>query len=596
MNEQGIRDLIDDVKDGRLSRRGFVGRMVALGLSAPFAGTMLAASGVAAQSYDRATYAPTKAGGGGTLKLLWWQAPTLLNPHFATGTKDQEGSRIFYEPLAAWDNDGNLVPILASELPSVENGLLARDGLSVVWKLKPGVTWHDGKPFTADDVVFTAQYAADPATAAVTLGSYKDLKVEKVDDLTVKITFDKPTPFWADAFVATVGMILPKHLFADYIGGKSRDAPANLAPVGTGPYRFVEFRPGDMIRGDRNPRYHLPNRPFFDAIEMKGGGDAVSAARAVLQTGEYDCAWNLQVEDEVLKRLEASGKGRVDLAYGGNTEFLLLNAADPNVEVDGERASLKTKHFAFSDPAVRDAMKLLVDRASVQQFIYGRTGRATANFLNGPERFVSKATSFAFDPAKAEALLEAAGWKKGSDGVRAKDGKRLNFVYQTSINAPRQKTQAIVKQAAQKAGIDIEIKSIPATVFFSSDVANPDTYPKFYADMEMYTWNMTQPDPAVYMLQWAGWEVAQKENKWQGRNIARWQNGDYDKLYRASQVELDPVKRAAMYVAMNELVVKDNVVPLLHRAQVNGFATKLKAPQSGWDNTLWLLADWYKDA
>jgi peptide/nickel transport system substrate-binding protein len=596
MKEQDLRDLIGEVADGRMSRRGFVQRMVALGLTAPMAGMMLAQSGVVAAADIRTEYKPTKAGGGGPLKLIWWQAPTLINPHFAIGTKDQDGSRIFYEPLAAWDNDGNLLPVLAAEIPSKENGGVAADGMSVIWKLKQGVKWHDGMPFTADDVVFNWQYAADPATAATTTGAYKDIKVEKIDDFTVKILFSRPTPFWAEAYTAANGMMIPKHLFEKYVGDKSRDAPANLAPVGTGPYKFIEFRPGDMLRGERNPNYHQPNRPFFDSIELKGGGDAVSAARAVLQTGEYDYAWNMQVEDEVLKRLEAGSKGRIDIVYGGNLEFILLNATDPNAEVDGERSSMKTKHPAFSDPAVRKAMNLLVDRASTQQHIYGRTGRATANTLNGPEKFVSRNTKYEFDGARAEKILDEAGWKKGSDGIRAKDGKRLKFVYQTSINAPRQKTQAIVKQACQKAGIEIELKSVSASVFFSSDVANPDTYPHFYADMEMYTNNMTQPDPATWMLQYASWEVATKENKWQGRNIVRWQNAEFDKLYNEAQTELDAVKRAALFIRMNDLVVADNVIPLLHRAKVAAVNGKLKAPQSGWDNDLWSLAEWYREA
>lgn len=596
MNEHDLRDMIVDVKDGRMSRRGFVRRMVALGLTAPMAGMMLSASGVPASADIRADYKPTKAGGGGPLKLLWWQAPTLLNPHFAIGTKDQDGSRIFYEPLASWDNDGNLYAVLAAEVPTRENGGVAADGMSVTWKLKRGVKWHDGQPFTADDVVFNWQYAADPATASVKIGAYKDIKVEKIDDFTVKVLFPKPTPFWQEPFTATDGMIIPKHLFKDYVGDKSRDAPTNLSPVGTGPYKFVEFRPGDLVRGERFTEYHVKTQPFFDTLEMKGGGDAVSAARAVLQTGEYDYAWNMQVEDEVLKRLEQGGKGRIEIVYGGNLEFILLNATDPNVEVDGERASMKTKHPAFSDKAVRDAVRLLVDKNSVQQFIYGRTGRATANTLNGPEKFVSKTAKFEFDVAKAEKLLEDAGWKKGPDGIRAKDGRKLRFVFQTSINAPRQKTQAIIKQAAQKAGIEIELKSVTAAVFFSSDVANPDTYPHFYADMEMYTNNMTAPDPTAWMLQYASWEVATKENKWQGRNIVRWQSKEFDDLYRAAQTELDIVKRAALNIAMNDLVVADNVIPVLHRAKVAAVNAKLKAPQSGWDNDTWSLAEWYREA
>src|SRR3984893_12410185 len=200
MDERELRQLIGDVKKGRLSRRGFVQRMMAVGLAAPMATQLLVYSGVA-MAQSQPVYKPTKRGGGGVLKMLWWQGPTLLNPHFAVGTKDQDGSRLFYEPLASWDPDGNLHPILAAEIPSIQNGGLSADAKSVTWKLKPGVKWHDGKPFTADDVVFNWQYAIDPSTAATTVGIYRDLTVEKVDDLTVRILFNKPTPFWADAFV-----------------------------------------------------------------------------------------------------------------------------------------------------------------------------------------------------------------------------------------------------------------------------------------------------------------------------------------------------------------------------------------------------------
>jgi peptide/nickel transport system substrate-binding protein len=596
MDEQALRGLIAKVKVGKLSRRAFVHKMLALGLTAPMASQMLDFCGVA-QAQAKFEYKPTKRGGGGALKVLWWQGATLLNPHFAVGTKDQEGSRIFYEPLAGWDEDGNLVAALAAEIPTRENGGLAADGMSVTWKLKQGVKWHDGKPFTADDVVFNWQYASDPGTAAVTIGSYKDVKVEKVDDFTVRVIFAKPTPFWADAFVGTRGMLIPKHLFADYIGGKSRDAPANLKPVGTGPYKFVDFKPGDIVKGEIFADYHVANRPHFDSIEMKGGGDAVSAARAVIQTGEYDYAWNMQVEDEILQRLEKGGKGVAVITPGGNIEHIQLNSTDPWTDVDGERSSLKTKHPLLSDPAVRQALAMLVDRKSVEDHIYGRTGNATGNFLNNPERVRSKNTKWEFNIEKASQLLEDAGWKKGPDGIRAKDGKKLKFVYQTSINTPRQKNQAIVKQAAQKAGIDMELKSVTASVFFSSDVANPDTYAKFYCDIQMYTTTMTQPDPEVFMNQFTSWEVATKENKWQGRNITRWRSEEYDKTFRAAEGELDPVKRAALFVRMNDLACGDQaVIPVVYRPRVAAISSKLKASLSGWDNDLWNLGDWYREA
>jgi peptide/nickel transport system substrate-binding protein len=297
--------------------------------------------------------------------------------------------------------------------------------MSVIWKLKQGVKWHDGKPFTADDVVFTWAYAADLATAAYSTGSYKDITVEKIDDHTVKVLFKAPTPFWADPFVGSVGQILPKHHFGDYAGAKSREAPGNLKPVGTGPYKFVEFKPGDLIRAERNPDYHVKNQPHFDTLEVKGGGDAVSAARTVLQTAEYDYAWNLLVEEEVLKRMEASGKGRVDITPSGNVEFIILNTTDPWTEVDGERSSVKTKHPTLSDPVVRQAFNLLIDREAIQKFIYGRGGIATASFVNQPQQFKSGKLTYAFDVDKANKILDEAGWKRGADGIREKDGKKL---------------------------------------------------------------------------------------------------------------------------------------------------------------------------
>jgi peptide/nickel transport system substrate-binding protein len=598
MDERELRELIAAVKARRLSRRAFMRKMVGLGLAVPFANQLLVHAGLA-QAPAKSKYTPTRAGGGGALKILFWQAPTLLNPHFAVGTKDQEGSRIFYEPLAAWDSGGNLVPVLAAEIPDIENGGVAPDGMSVTWKLKKDVRWHDGRPFTADDVVFNWEYAADPATAATTIGTYQNVTVESADPLTVTVRFAKPTPFWASAFVGQLGMIIPKHLFEPYKGANSREARENLKPVGTGPYRFVDFKPGDLVKGERNPSYHLPDRPYFDTIEMKGGGDAVSAARAVIQTGEYDYAWNLQVEDEILLRLENSGsaRGRVEIVPGGNVEHIELNSTDPWTEVDGERSSIKTKHPLFSDPAVRRAMKLLVDRASVEKYIYGRTGIATGNFINNPQRFVSKDTRWEFNIDKANQVLDEAGWHRAADGVRAKDGKKLKLVFQTSINAPRQKTQAIVKQACQKAGIELELKSVTAAVYFSSDVANPDTYAKFYVDMQMFTTTMGEPDPGFFMRQFLSSEIASKDNKWQGRNITRWHNNDYDKAFRAAEGELDPVKRAVLFIAMNDMVVNDPaVIPVVYRPGVSAISRQLSATLSGWDNVLWDLRNWYREA
>ncbi len=596
MQERELRQLIEEVREGQLPRRSFIQRMVGLGLTAPMASMMLMHEGIA-QTQASIPYKPTKRGGGGPLKIIYWQAAVHLNPHYAGGTKDQDASRIFYEPLAGWDSDGNLVPQLAAEIPSRQNGGVGADGKTVTWKLKRGVTWHDGKPFTADDVVFTAAYAADPAAAMVTVATYKDIKVEKVDSHTVKVTYPKPTPFWAEALVGATGNILPKHVFEPFMGAKSRENPANTKPVGTGPYKIVDFKPGDTLRAEAYAGYYVPNQPHFDTLEIKGGGDATSAARAVLQTAEYDLAWNLAVEDDILKRLEAAGKGKMAFFAGSDIEFVSLNVTDPWNEVDGERASAKSKHPAFTDKAVRTAMSHLIDRNGIQEVIYGRGAIATANFLNNPPRFRSPNTKYEFSIDKANQVLEAAGWKRGADGIRAKGNVKLKFVFQTSVSGPRQKCQAIIKDACTKAGIDLELKSIVASVFFGSDAANPDTYQKFWSDMQMFTTTMTQPDPQIFMEQHTTEQLSQKANKWSSRNLVRWSNAEFDATFKAAQVEFDAVKRAAMFIKMNDLVVNDgHIIPLFARPRPYGIINKLVPTLSAWDSATWALGYWYREA
>src|SRR4029453_6046992 len=177
--------------------------------------------------------------------------------------------------------------------------------------------------------------------------------------------------------------------------------------------------------------------------------------------------------------------------------------------------------------------------------------------------------------------------KPGAHGIRAREGKRLKLLFQTSTNAPRQKTQAIVKQACAKAGIDIEIKSVVASVFFSSDAANPDTYPHFYADLQMYT-TTTGVDPQWGMRVFMSQEVAGKDNKWAGRNITRWRNEEYDRLWKAAEVEMDPVKRAAQFIRMNDMVIQNWVViPVLWRNQVTVAGSRMRGLDlSGWDSNV----------
>ena len=594
MNEHDLRALLADVRAGRLSRRAFVRTMVGVGLTVPLAGQML--PGVtAARAQTRAPFTPAKRGGGGQLKVLSWDAPVLLNPQIAVGLKDWNVCNIFYESLVAFDPSGNLVPVLAQEVPSLKNGGVAKDGMAVTFKLKRGVQWHDGKPFTAGDVIFNWEFAADPATGSPWFGVYKNVKqFEALDSHTVKCVFTQPTPYWL-----TTGMLIPRHIFEPYKGAKSREAPNNLNPVGTGAYRFVDFKPGDLLKAELFPGYHVPNRPFFDTIEVKGGGDAVSAARAVLQTGEYDYATGIgTIDDDVLQRLEQGGKGKVAIAFGGRITHVQLNQSDPWTEVDGERASVKSVHPFLTDPAVKGALALLVDRAGIQEQILGRLGQVAPNFINYPERFRSKNIRWEYNIDKANQLLDAGGWKRGADGVRAKDGKRLKMVFQTVTNAQAQKIQAVIKQAAAKAGIEMELKSVVASSFYSSDPANPDTYTHFYADLQLMTYLMGPPDPERLMRVFTSADVATKENNWNRFNVWRFRNEEYDRLYRQAETEVDPVKRAAIFIRMNDLVVQSGIlIPIALTAKASAMSNRLRGvDHNPYEVDFWSLPYWYREA
>jgi peptide/nickel transport system substrate-binding protein len=603
IEDTDLRQWVRRVAEGKASRRHFLRTMLGLGLSGPFVAHLLATYAPAATPSGRtaaAAVTPTKRGGGGRLRLLWWQAPTILNAHLAAGQKDSDASRLVCEPLAAFNPDGEFVPILAEEIPSFENGDLARDGTSVTWHLKGDVIWHDGKPFTADDVIFTWEYAADPATAAVTTTSYQNiLRIDRLTDHTVKVVFKEPTPIWYEPFFGVRGYILPKHLFAEYRGQNSRNAPYNLKPVGTGPYQIVEFKPGDVVLYGINSHYHVPNRPFFDTVELKGGGDATSAARAVIQTGEYDYAWNMQVEKEVIERIERQGgRGKVFIFPGASVEHLQINRTDPWTEVDGERSSLKVPHPFLTDLRVRQAYNVAVDRRTIAAQLYGLAGQPTSNFLNSPKRFQSPNTRWEFNAEKAAQLLDQAGWRRGNDGFRVKDGRRMKLVYQTSTNPVRQKTQAIVKKTFEQIGVEVELKAVNAGVYFSSDAGNPDTYSHFYTDIQMYNTGPGSPDPQAYLRQFVTWEISQKANNWAGRNIVRWSNAEFDRLWKQAEAELDPAQRAALFIQMNDLLIDDVVViPIVWRNGVSAVSHKLHGMElTSWDSNLWNLAYWYREA
>ncbi len=560
--------------------------------------SLLATAAAAALSVSPAL---AERGSDGEVKILYWQAPSILNPYLSSGVKDTEASAIVIEPLASYDEKGDMVPRLAVDVPTLENGGIAKDLKSVTWKLKPDIVWSDGTPFTAEDVAFTAEYCMAPSSGCSKLAAFTDIdKVEVIDPHTAKISFKSPKPFPYGAFVGGETPVLQKAQFKDCMGAKAASCTAqNFGPVGTGPFKVTEFRANDSIRFVANDKYRDPAKPAFAGIYMKGGGDPASAARAVLETGEFDYAWNVQVEPEILVRMEQTGKGKVIAAFGNLLERMHLNFTNSRPDAGDKRSVYdggNNPHPVLKDPAMRRALSLAIDRQLLVDAGYGKAGRVTCNVVPAPEVYISTANDWCKTPdiEKANKILDDAGWKKGADGVRVKDGVRASLLYQTSTNSVRQATQALVKQMWSQIGVETELRNISGSVFFGADPSSPDTSQKFFADVEMFAWNYVGTDPETNLAGTTCKDIPGPNNNWSGTNFSRYCNKDYDKLAAELAVTGEPAARAALIKKMNDMLVEEGVMlPLIHRGRISAMSNTLAGHRhNAWDVELWNIADW----
>ena len=265
------------------------------------------------------------------LTILYWQAPSLPGAYLSGDFKDRDAGAVTLEPLAKYDPDGNIAPALAAEIPTLDNGGLSADLMSITWKLKEGLKWSDGSDMTAQDVVFSWSYCVDEDTGCTSKSSFDGVaSVRAIDGWTVEITFDVPTPYPYQAFVGAGTPVISRTQFAGCAGAAATGCEAqNTAPLGTGPYRITGFKTNEEAVYERNPFYR-GETPYFDRVVIKGGGEAISAARAVLERGEADYAWNLQVEPETLAGMEAAGRGTVAVAFASLVERIVVNQTNPD--------------------------------------------------------------------------------------------------------------------------------------------------------------------------------------------------------------------------------------------------------------------------
>jgi peptide/nickel transport system substrate-binding protein len=538
-------------------------------------------------------------GSSGHLNIIYWQAPSTLNPYLSGGTKEVESSSLILESLARFDQDGNMVPWLAASIPTVDNGGLAADLTSITWTIADGITWSDGSALTAADFVFTWQYCTHPEGGCAQASNYDGVTaVEALDDKTVRISFDAPTPFPYTAFVGSESPVIQAAQFAECLGARAPECTdANFGPIGTGPFVVNEFRPNDVIEMSANPNFRFPDRPYFATVTFKGGGDATSAARSVCETGEFDYAWNLQMDPTILAAMEAQGKCKVVTSFGTSVERLHLNQTNPDPALGDVRSTVEAgPHPFLTDPIVGQALSMAIDRALIVEIGYGAGGQPTCNVLPAPELYASTANDSCLvqDIAGANALLDGAGiLDTDGDGVREYNGIPMRVLYQTSTNAVRQDTQALIKQWWAEIGVDTELRNIDASVFFGGDPASPDTFQKFYADIEMYTNNFAGVDPQAYMASWLCGDMPRPQSQWQGSNIQRFCDPAYDALVAEMARTADLQERGRIAREMNDMLVRYSIIPLVHRGGVSAHAATLEGHQmSDWDSELWNIMDW----
>ena len=560
-----------------------------------------AATGLALTGTALADAHEGERGRDGEVRIIYWQAPSIMTPFLSGGTKDVEAASLVLEPLARYNTSGELVPWLVDEIPTVENGGVSEDLTSITWVLSEGLVWSDGTPVTSEDVKFTWEYCTDPEGGCAQITKFEGVEsVETPDERTVVVNFSGPKPVPYGPFTGGESPIIQKAQFANCLGAAAPSCTEeNFNPVGTGPFVVTDFRPNDVITLEANENYREPGKPAFANVTFKGGGDATAAGRAVMETGEYDYAWNLQLAPEVIAQMESGGLGTPVSGFGPLVERIMLNSTNPDPSLSAEERSVIRPHPFLDESAVYEAMSMAIDRPLLVEIGYGEAGRVTCNYVPAPEAFSSTSmTCDTQDLEGAKAMLEEAGYTDtDGDGVReTPDGEPMSILYQTSTNAVRQDFQALIKQWWEELGLEVELRNIDSSVFFGGDPGSPDTFQKFYADVEMYADTFNGTDPQSYLAKGLCEQAPSPANQWQGENIGRFCMEEYDALWNELAGTASFEERARIGRELNDMIVQNGgMIPLVHRGRLSAHANTLGGVDLNvWDSELWNIADWYR--
>ena len=566
-----ITELLAAAQGGLLSRRDALKRAAALGLSASAIAAWSQAVDAAPDARGRAVDARAQAAGGEVI-VGTSQETVNYNPlTYANNGPDTAPEVLMFDSLMKIMPDGSLTANLASEVPTVANGGISADGLTWTFKLRTDVKWHDGQPFSSADVKFTYDTVMTGKGIRSKLGHDRVGNFQTPDDATVVITLKEAYAPFSLVWTQGTTAVIPKHI----LDGKDllTDPFNTSAPVGTGPFKFVEHVGGDHLTVERNPDYHL-GPAKLDRVILKVIPE-LPTLYTQLKTGEIDL---IDYQGIPADRFEEAQKtdGIVAFSYPGSyVEFIYFNNGKPQ----------------FQEKAVKQALSHAIDVDTILETIYYNTQPKTVTYLSPAHwAYNGNVTAYPFDLDAANKLLDAAGWVKGGDGVRAKNGVKLSFTNSTTAgNTNREAAQQIIQQDWKSIGVDMQINNMPAAVVWA------DYTVQSQFDTLMVAWNdAISSDPDCTSRLHSKFIPAEGNA---GANYVQFKNADADKLMEQGASEIDQAKRKDIYAQLQVLLAEEVPwAPMFNNTNLFGRSVKLQGyvVHPLCDSNLWNASEWSK--
>ncbi|MCC7275282.1 MAG: peptide ABC transporter substrate-binding protein [Alphaproteobacteria bacterium] len=539
-----------------LRRRTFLAMSASAAVAAAMPGSPAGAQG-----------APPK-GRKGQIVIGLSQEPTRFHPVRARIEVDDGVQLNLFSALWGIDPRGELVPDLATEIPSPANGGVSADGLQWRIRLRPGVTWHDGAPFSAEDVKFTLelfQRPDFPARSRAGIALVRDIAVVGPTELTFRLE-KSYAPFYS---ILAWTQIVPKHVAAV---GEPGDATFNNRPIGTGPFKWAERRPGEHLILEANERYH-GDGPYVERIVYKYIPD-MTGLKTQFVTGAIDAVGIAGITPDNYDEVARVPGVRL---YRAPTPFL-------------ESLSLNNERPQFKDPAVRRALYLALDKATIVKDIYYGAHRLTESFLPRESwAYNPDLPQHRYDPAEARKILDDAGWKPGPGGVREKDGVKLAFTNSTtSGNHLREQTQQLLQQGWQQIGAQMTIRNFPPAVMWG-DYWRKSEWDSVIVGLIFPVGS--DPDTSDRLGSWA---IPVKSGS--GANTMQYANPEVDRLLRESVGLLDREQRKRNYQQVQAIVRADlPLLPICQQNQTEGTKANLVGyePNVNYRSNCWNVHKWY---